>query len=1091
MYAAVRRPAQQASLQWLARRHMLQAVSRQTRGLRVSGSLRRDDDAPDRPSEEAPSPPAPAPASDNFKSFEDMFTSVARQKPLKATARTAEAWAIEDFGFGPGEAAFAQEPRKSYSTRKKHARRAARQTATDPPAQAARDPETKWFMPEYKENPSHAVEDSPDPAAETETAQPVSPPTTTEWLDDDALHTTHRAERPEPGTEIHDRRRPPRHQPSRRRDDSRPRQFRPRERPPRAQRSQKPLEEMLQKMSADGLMFDARGVPLQPAGTKEASEAEPNVSADGDAAVESAAPAESDAAPSDPSPSSPAAPTAAAAVTADPIAALADIPRHIQVDNSSTHSIRFRSPTQRVKISSEPLDKPILGELGQAIVMRASRPPKPIAYDTEEVAAAGALDATAIEAMAQDRVLPTASELVANIDELRPAANIVQYDDFVRLRDELEGSLTAENLQDYLDHYGTSRVLNPGTDYRDPEDVSYNWISGPVTWIPQTLLVAKDFKRKEVLVLNLLLRQWKLKIQEEEFGRGSISVKMASHAVELLLSPQTNMLSLLKRRYLGVGDTIRIDPASSTLAISASHALCMTLLRKIDELVTRMRGGSIPLALFGNRRLTEAQVKELARITTTWIRQSPEDAKNPSVDVSWVEDIVPMPAIESIKHVVTRLMHSALVPATDSTTVAIVPPPTAETMLVQDHTNPKNRSWKNRMGQWMRLAAPSSTSPSSSSAETSPPSAAEPSAAEPSAAEPSAAEPSAAELSTTEPSPTEAAATADSPLLPPLPAELTNILKWPLAAATPPPPAPSPLGWSPITTRTSAVFGHVLHNKPASTDTSCIAQPSSASLTAAFLAPAMPHISCLAQIPTDRSAQAPSETHTLVLHFVASPQSLPPSSASASTPRLELHISVPPTATSITWLNSAKRLVYIRAAHRAHMLLPAAAVDVQLTQQRVQTLAASVLVEHAALRRFVDESILDVVEGTLRTPPAVNVAVPLGGETDADADADAAELQFLFTGLEMRETFSAAFHGHRLSHSSIEAGYHGGQRAELALDPVAGAVLPMGGLDATIGSSTDADVDVDAAFTQDYLRAVHAVANGHYFPWHQKLERFT
>ncbi|KAL1892274.1 hypothetical protein Cpir12675_004630 [Ceratocystis pirilliformis] len=1143
MYVALTKPARQACLQCFGSRQTLYSVSRQARNFQALRLLRQEDkpgnpashDPPkssdtsaaldhDRIHASSPAAPdtkglssqqPPASSEENFKSFENIFSDISRQKSLKATAQNAETWAIEDFGFGSGEDVFGKSQRRNPSSHKKGSKGQGGHSSRDKPRSYDNKSNTRWTETRYNSrarntteaaNRDELVSTMPQgraiPENETE-HQTSSQQNRNEWLDDDALVNVHA------GREGHY---PYSH--SGRSRDSRyerdygpgefqlsPRQFRPRELKEKLKpRRRKPQEdEVLEKMSTEGLMFDMDGAMLEEAlntdkdTEKENDEAIAETEGQTGKVTDITEPLETTEAteaqtteiqppPSQNAPNSthlPAIVPSNPADPTDPIKALESIPRQIQIENATTKNKRFRTRTQRVQISSEALDKPILGQPGQAIIMRTSRLPKNLDYETQ-VFESDSLDAGEIEAIARDRVVPTDQELVANIDELRPSSNIIQYEEFLRLQAMLDSSLTAENLQSYLDHYNTPRVLNPGTDFRDPEDIDYDWISGPVTWIPKALIKTEDFKRKNILILNLMLREWKLKIQEEEFGRGSMTVKIASQAVGLLLSPQTNMLSLLKKRYLGLGEDIRVNPLDNTFVVNASHALSLTLLRKINELASRMRGGSIPLALFDNRRLSDAEVRELAGITTAWIHQSPEGEKNPTVEVGWIEDVMPMPTIESIKHVVTRLMHVALMPAVESTALAIILPfgtATSEyAMLVQDHSNPKKRNWKNRMGEWMRLTTPAIEKPKTT-------------------------EPESVDTIDTKKA-TQSAKTTVSKLA--LPVELQNALKWPLSTSEPRATS-APSAWSPITTRTSAVFGHMLHVKPTTATTSCVPCPAGPpTLSTSFLVPTIPHISCLARIPID-PATLPTESHTLVLHFVASPQSLPTAISASVAPKLELHISVPESASSITWLNSAKRLVYVRAAHRTQVLLPAADVDVQITQQRVQTLATDALVNNANLQTFIDESILDLVEGTLRTPPAVNLSVPLGDlETGSEVEAMSPELQFLFTGLEMRESFTAPFHGHRLAHSSIEAGYHGGQRAEFSLEPVIPTTTtspnslrinvsePTNTLEDEIAlaGSPDASTTDPSHAEDNYLCSVYAIATGHYFPWHQKLERF-
>lgn len=94
------------------------------------------------------------------------------------------------------------------------------------------------------------------------------------------------------------------------------------------------------------------------------------------------------------------------------------------------------------------------------------------------------------------------------------------------------------------------------------------------------------------------------------------------------------------------------------------------------------------------------------------------------------------------------------------------------------------------------------------------------------------------------------------------------------------------------------------------------------------------------------------------------------------------------------------------------------------------------------------------------TPPTLSLPVTKAlGTTDVDPSEseDATEVEYLFAGLEYRNTISIPFRGWTLSYTSIEGGKAGGSRAELCLRPRRSDIAADSSLETTNNDTLTSD----------------------------------
>jgi hypothetical protein len=257
--------------------------------------------------------------------------------------------------------------------------------------------------------------------------------------------------------------------------------------------------------------------------------------------------------------------------------------------------------------------------------------------------------------------------------------------------------------------------------------------------------------------------------------------------------------------------------------------------------------------------------------------------------------------------------------------------------------------------------------------------------------------------------------------------------------------------WTPPETSISTTFGHVVFEAPQGIATAdeVLASISSDKPAAHTLTSVVPPPSGLA--PLDALLSEDSSTTTIVLRFAAGPDhtttplftfdegvvALNPAAEARFT--IELRLDVPETIPEdgiLTWDSSPR--ISARAIFettQSNVVLPDRPVDLRVTRHASSTLRDPESIP--ALRNFIDASNLDISTGSLRAPATLTIPSAKLPLSSAENPKSSTTLEFL--GLEVRRAAQFPYQGHNLAYSSIEAGLHGGRRAELSLTMAPGA----------------------------------------------------
>jgi len=285
--------------------------------------------------------------------------------------------------------------------------------------------------------------------------------------------------------------------------------------------------------------------------------------------------------------------------------------------------------------------------------------------------------------------------------------------------------------------------------------------------------------------------------------------------------------------------------------------------------------------------------------------------------------------------------------------------------------------------------------------------------------------------------------------------------------------------WLPPQASVSTTFGQVLFDAQQESQNikSILMSTAEDSPVSRILTPVNPPpdgLKALDSLLADASA-----TTTMVLRFAAGPDhvktpllaiedgstSLHPSAAARYI--LELHLDVPdniPGEGVLTWDSSPRKSVRaILATNHSDLPLPDRPVDVRITRTQTSTVADAESIP--SLREFIHSSCLNLSSGMLRTPPILQIPqAELTGLPVSSKPSAFESLEFL--GLEVRRAVHLPYEGHTLSYTSVEAGLHGGRRAELSL------------------AMTPAESDPDETdHRQQYLDLAVSLAEGRLVHW--------
>lgn len=249
-------------------------------------------------------------------------------------------------------------------------------------------------------------------------------------------------------------------------------------------------------------------------------------------------------------------------------------------------------------------------------------------------------------------------------------------------------------------------------------------------------------------------------------------------------------------------------------------------------------------------------------------------------------------------------------------------------------------------------------------------------------------------------------------------------------------------------TESSALIGSVLHSYADDTKASTMAlQPVHKSVKVhRTFATAVPNLSRLLGSRSTRGIR-PKPLRTLIMHFQPNPffksrkTSKPIGAAALSAfPPVEMRFSIDPGANAF----KVRDIQAIVSAKNSDLMLPESASDVRFQQRSTSNLSASPGQFPPGIAEFLRDSDLDIRDGNFDAPAKLSIPIArhlcqapgleiLGG---GEKGADTQDVEYLFTGLEIRKTVMMSYEGWRLHYTSIEAGRAGGRRGELRLLPV-------------------------------------------------------
>jgi hypothetical protein len=201
----------------------------------------------------------------------------------------------------------------------------------------------------------------------------------------------------------------------------------------------------------------------------------------------------------------------------------------------------------------------------------------------------------------------------------------------------------------------------------------------------------------------------------------------------------------------------------------------------------------------------------------------------------------------------------------------------------------------------------------------------------------------------------------------------------------------------------------------------------------------------LTQILASATLLRPEPIESLILRFLPNP--LQPSAsdnkpigpaALNAFPPVEMRFDIDPD-TSKAKFRETRAVVQ---EERTDLMLPYQAVDLRFLQKTTSRLRRSFIPQ---IKDFLDKSDLSLMGGQLETP--AKILLPISRHLCRDqgfqlllgkqeTGQEIAEVEYLFTGLEIRSTIALEFRGWRLLYTSIEAGKADGRRSELSLRPI-------------------------------------------------------
>jgi hypothetical protein len=228
-------------------------------------------------------------------------------------------------------------------------------------------------------------------------------------------------------------------------------------------------------------------------------------------------------------------------------------------------------------------------------------------------------------------------EVTTNIEELRPVDSNITRHDFDRRRDALVEGFTRNQLALY---FNQAKKIGPTHTDVSP---SYSWVTSYSPWKTLNPEDIRNMSPKQQLARLILTASWGIKVQEDLEGLGLVQLGISARLFPLvarkhpsvrisLLCTQTNIdpdpsgvvMKTLKSDLLDdfTDETIAPEPNESKLNIYIRYPTVSALLSKLDELIQSVETRLITLDDKVNKKLSKESLKEVARVTKTYLKHN-------------------------------------------------------------------------------------------------------------------------------------------------------------------------------------------------------------------------------------------------------------------------------------------------------------------------------------------------------------------------------------------------------------------------------------------------------------------------------------
>ncbi|XWW94056.1 hypothetical protein V2A60_001998 [Cordyceps javanica] len=604
----------------------------------------------------------------------------------------------------------------------------------------------------------------------------------------------------------------------------------------------------------------------------------------------------------------------------------------------------------------------------------------------------------------QDPVL----EAWDNIDEMRPAdTTTIPVHEYHRLVAALVDGFTQGQLSSYI----TMKHAQELEAQAKEESNTYSWIQKQTHWQPGYQIELESKKPKYVCSATIIDKIWKLDVREQVESLGRALLWVHPVTFRLLTGHGKPVLEAIQREMLNPGNNERLAAKSeeSRIGIYASKAAIKPIIARLNEIAQAVTSARLSTETVKKENLAKPILDNLANITNTIIEKS---SSGNELIVYWIADSDRPKLISTDVEISTTREGPVdivwrLLMAGQSAAEAEADDASLKVLAGKGRrTKPKNAVYLDyhreaRSKSWCdKLSAWTRY--------------------------------------------VDVVRKVEKNALPSLQLA-TRVELAPLLSPSIPDAAR-------ISDATFATFGHVLHLKETVAKSS--GKMSAGRSSRRILSPLIPHPAALTTLST--GDEPVTQSTAIVLHFSPDTTRQEVGTPNGALPRVRLTLPVDETTDLSNFDVPPTSTLHAVAAQRVQdLLLPTESVDVRLTQQRLLTLNADQL----AMRRFLAASEFNLLEGRLRTPSRVTLALP-GDDNGAP---------YLFMGLEVRQAVETRLGGgHTLRYESIEAGQHGGQRQELSLHRHHAA-----------GSSSTEQQTKDDGF----LQLVEDLAVGNVFSW--------